>query len=391
MKKTQLFLTVFWISLLGFLVVGCKPEAARPSVGPSHHASWPEALEYLSSDLVVQLASSNVDVPRRVPVDLFFDEKSAEEVVSSKALQQEVISALTRKVKSVSFDPLSTRSLQNASWVLLSSFSYVKQEEAGKPGAWVRLRMAMADINSGTVMATATTFLDSRQFQGGPSRFYKEAPMYLADAGHQDRAAVVLGKKRSLIATLPVRAKMNEAIELYENGKHVEAEQAFRAILGDFPKHTAALSGLYQSLWLQKKSIEAEQVFERLVSAGLEEGKLTVKLLFRVGSTEFVTDGDLAAQFSMWIRAISRQVVEKKLCLDVIGHASASGSSDYNDRLSLSRAAAIVSRMQQASRTTTGRLTAIGRGVSETIVGTGSNDSSDAIDRRVEFSVRSCP
>jgi len=44
----------------------------------------------------------------------------------------------------------------------------------------------------------------------------------------------------------------------------------------------------------------------------------------------------------------------------------------------------------QTSRDARARFKAAGRGFQDTIVGTGANDATDAIDRRVEFRVRSC-
>lgn len=56
----------------------------------------------------------------------------------------------------------------------------------------------------------------------------------------------------------------------------------------------------------------------------------------------------------------------------------------------LSRASRIVSRMQRITSSSDKNLTAFGKGSSEAIVGTGENNATDAIDRRVEFAVRSC-
>ena len=69
---------------------------------------------------------------------------------------------------------------------------------------------------------------------------------------------------------------------------------------------------------------------------------------------------------------------------------SKSGAADYNERLSQQRAESIVALIAQTSRDARSRFKAAGRGFQDTIVGTGANDATDAIDRRVEFRVRSC-
>jgi outer membrane protein OmpA-like peptidoglycan-associated protein len=376
------------------LLSGCKPEAVKPTVEgppqPAYHTDLAEAVKFVVENLSRQITPQDLKNAKVIPVDLFFNEQSAEEAASAKALQQQLISAMSASMPEGAFSPMTTRNIQMAQWVVLSGYSVVKSEEAGKPGSWVRLKIALADVKSGTTVARVMTYLDAKQFNSAPSRFYKEAPMYMTDAAHKDRSAVLAGEKRSLGEGLRLRAELAEAIEAYEAGQYAEAETGFKKVLDVSPANTSALSGIYQVYWRQGKKTDAERAFGKLASAGIEAGKLSAKLLFKLGTTEFIEDNDLAQQYQVWLKAIANQISEKKVCLDVTGHASASGTADYNEKLSLSRASRIVSRMQQLNAATQKRMKAHGKGSSETIVGTGTNDASDAIDRRVEFSVRSC-
>jgi outer membrane protein OmpA-like peptidoglycan-associated protein len=74
----------------------------------------------------------------------------------------------------------------------------------------------------------------------------------------------------------------------------------------------------------------------------------------------------------------------------VIGHTSATGLPAINDRLSGLRADYIKDRLEDEQRSLRGRLIATGKGSREMIVGTGRDDASDALDRRVEFKVAQC-
>ena len=65
-------------------------------------------------------------------------------------------------------------------------------------------------------------------------------------------------------------------------------------------------------------------------------------------------------------------------------------SDQANERLSLARAVSIQRRLEAASPERFGRLQANGQGFRENLVGTGSDDAGDALDRRVEFRVRAC-
>ncbi|HET9764060.1 MAG TPA: OmpA family protein, partial [Casimicrobiaceae bacterium] len=77
-------------------------------------------------------------------------------------------------------------------------------------------------------------------------------------------------------------------------------------------------------------------------------------------------------------------------CLTIVGHTSKTGSEQFNDRLSLQRAVAIQHRIEALAPETAGRLQAVGMGFRENLVGSGTDDLRDALDRRVEFKVRAC-
>ena len=72
--------------------------------------------------------------------------------------------------------------------------------------------------------------------------------------------------------------------------------------------------------------------------------QLGVKFLFNPGSTEFWSDPKVSAAYGMWLRQIVRQAASAKVCMNVVGHTSATGSESVNDALSLKRALFIKQR-----------------------------------------------
>lgn len=366
------------------------PEVLAAPPAPGFHSDLSEAVQFIAVHLPKQVAIKDMVDAKVIPVDLFFNEHSAEEAAASKNLQTNLIAALASVSPDAKFSPLSTQNIQNAQWVTVASYASIKASEAGKSGQWLRLKVALVEIKTGTVKAQVITHVNADQFNTAPTRFYKNAPMYLTDASHQDRNAVLAGQRRPLGDGLLVRAALTEAAAAFEAERWAEAEQGFQNVLTLAPHHTGALSGLYQVLWVTGRKAEAEKAFARLSAASVEAGSLSVKLLFKLGSTDFVDEGDLAQQYQIWLRAMAQTVNEKKVCLNINGHASASGAADFNQRLSLSRANRIATRMQQLVAMPKGRLAANGKGNSEMVVGTGTDDAADAIDRRVEFVVRAC-
>jgi outer membrane protein OmpA-like peptidoglycan-associated protein len=94
--------------------------------------------------------------------------------------------------------------------------------------------------------------------------------------------------------------------------------------------------------------------------------------------------------YSTWIAAMASSAAKRNGCLLVVGHASQSGSESVNNRLSLMRAKAIESQLVQRSPALAKRIKATGAGSRETVVGNGRDDTSDALDRRVELKVVDC-
>ena len=123
-----------------------------------------------------------------------------------------------------------------------------------------------------------------------------------------------------------------------------------------------------------------------LVDYGLANNRLGVKLLFRPASTAFVS-GPLSADYDMWLRQIADRSAKAGACLQVTGHTSASGSAALNERLSVLRAEYVEQRLQSDNPALAGHLIATGEGAKQNLVGTRTDDASDALDRRVEFKV----
>ena len=93
---------------------------------------------------------------------------------------------------------------------------------------------------------------------------------------------------------------------------------------------------------------------------------------------------------SMWLRQIARESDMAKACMDIVGHSGASGSATANDALSLRRAVYVRQRLAAESADAARRARVRGAGSRETLVGSGTDDGIDVLDRRVEFRIRPC-
>jgi outer membrane protein OmpA-like peptidoglycan-associated protein len=92
----------------------------------------------------------------------------------------------------------------------------------------------------------------------------------------------------------------------------------------------------------------------------------------------------------MWLKQIADRVLQSNVCLEIVGHTSPTGPAQMNERLSVLRAQAIKQLLEHGEPRLAERLVATGVGPRENLIGTGKDDASDALDRRVEFKVLKC-
>ncbi len=386
-----------FLLIAAVVLVACQQPPVKPYVPPPiatlYHRDAASAVDFLARTLVQQLANVTRPTQPTVPVEEFFSTQSAEVSTSGRALQQQLATTLSGTFAPLKFVPLDTASASNAQWVLLASYATPSPSETLPAGSWVRLQVAMVESSTGRVLTRISTYLDATQFNAEPTQFFKDAPMYFTDERHRQRVDVMSAQSQpsgSLGSALQIQSELSDAIAAYEGNRLPEAEQRFLKVRTLAANHPGALTGLYQTYWKLGRKTDAEQAFSDLVGAGVDAGSLSVKLLFKVGGTAFVDSADLSTQYRLWLKSVGQVASSKDRCVDVTGHASKSGAAEYNDRLSLQRAESIVALIAQTSRDARTRFKSAGRGFQETIVGTGANDATDAIDRRVEFKVRAC-
>jgi outer membrane protein OmpA-like peptidoglycan-associated protein len=378
--------TFFALAMAVLFLTGCAGR--QKPAGPEYFNSIAELSNALAKDIAAQ-TTPNFFV-KSVPVDEVFNETSAEVSTSSAELQTQLAAALTKAVPLIKFQPASSNNVTSATWIVLVSYS--PADSTDRSSTWLRVRAALTDVSSGKRLAFAESYLHGKAFNTAPTRYYKEAPMYnTGDPAFKAKMAAIKGDgSTKLASTLSLATTYAEAIAYYEDGQFSVASKKFFDVLSVSPNHLGALSGLYQSYWYSGLKKEAEQAFTMLAEAGIDSGSVSAKILFSVASTNFIANQDLAEQYKVWQKGLTQAVVSRGKCLDVIGHASKTGGDSFNEKLSLQRASRIVSNMLQLVPSGKGKLTAIGKGSSQVIVGSGTDDASDAIDRRVEFAVRSC-
>jgi outer membrane protein OmpA-like peptidoglycan-associated protein len=194
------------------------------------------------------------------------------------------------------------------------------------------------------------------------------------------------------VSQVPTAALLANALEAYNAEKWEEALKAYTAAATrPDGQQLRTFNGIYLSNIRLGRTDAAAEAFGKIAALGLATNNLAVKLLFKPNSaTDFWPGKDLSGVYPMWLRQIAKAVQTTGGCLNVTGHTSRSGTEQLNDRLSLQRAETVKRLMVSEVAAVSNQLQTSGVGYRQNIVGTGADDASDAVDRRVEFKVVEC-
>lgn len=395
--------------LLAALLVGCAaPEGAGTGrmARPEGPAARPPTDALAFDDAVVRmtdalLARAEVDPPRpgaRLPllVDPLIDRATGDESAATRRMENRIAAVVRDRHPDYELRPFNTANLEARPLVLLGSITPVAGPgvvpglTGGQPGAY-RIWAVLADLRTGKVVAHETAWIRAGEVDPTPTAFYRDSPVWLADgsvAAYLRTCAANPGDPvdPEYLRSLQAAAAAADGVRAYEAGRYQEALLSLAAATqrpaGD---QLRVRNGIYLSNLALGRRQEAEEAFGQLVDYGLTRGKLSVKLVFQPGSTAYWRDREVTGLYPMWIRQIAGQGAASGACLVTVGHTSPTGAPAVNDRLSLARAEAVRRQLVQRAPALSRRAAAEGRGSREPVVGTGRDDASDVLDRRVEF------
>ncbi|MBK8892514.1 MAG: hypothetical protein IPN64_00170 [Propionivibrio sp.] len=150
------------------------------------------------------------------------------------------------------------------------------------------------------------------------------------------------------------------------------------------------LTGGYLATGKLGRRQENAQAFGKIVDYGLDAGKLSLLLTFRPGATS-LHGGTATAPYDMWLKTLAQHAAQRSSCMEVVSHASRGGPEPVNERLSALRAEHVRQRLvDEAPALEKAPVGQPDTGRGENLIGTGKDNASDALDRRVEFRLLAC-
>ena len=379
-------------------------DAALAPPPPKEALAFDDAVDRLT---VALFARAKLDpaaaAGRTLVIDPLIDRASGNQAAATQSMEQRMVQVVRDRFGAITPLPFNVGSLQSQPLILVGSITRVagpgiippSTAPAG-PGATYRIWAALADLRTNRIVSHETAWVQADGVDMTPTPFFRDSPAWLSDRTQAAYLRTCAGNAGDAIdptylASLFSAAAVADGIKAYEGGRHAEAlaryTQALAQPAGD---QIRVYNGLYLTNAALGRTAKAEAAFGTLVAYGLERGRLAMKLVFQPNSTGFWPDQAVTGAYPMWLRQIASRAAVQPACLRLVGHTSPTGAAAANQSLSLARAQRVRDELVRREPNLDPRADVQGRGSAEPIVGSGRDDATDVLDRRVEFETRPC-
>ena len=370
--------------------------AAAPSAEPP--AAFADVVARAGEQLLREAQAVVGGGPRELVIDPLIDASTGQQTAGTVQIGQQLSALIKSRVPHWSVRPLTRTSLSSQPLLLIGTLTAINTKGTRDENADAfRVCLVLIDLRTGKLVAKRVDRATLTTVSAEPTPLFRDSPTWALD-----RTAVAYIKScqgsspgdsvdPAYLLRLPASAIVAEAQAAFAENKPAEAYRLFREAqpLAD-ADDLRILNGLYLSGWRTGKKKEATETFGRIVGIGLDSKKLPIKIFFNPGQTTLLASADLQAQYAVWLREVAFQVGVRETCMKVVGHTSRTGTAAANLALSQRRALLVKQTLERLNKSLDTRISSEGVGAKEVIVGLGTDDMRDALDRRVEFRTVDC-
>ncbi len=398
-RSCVLTLTVL---LWGCAAPSTDTQPTPPPAPPVQPIPFDEAVLKAANDLFgrAQLSAAGADGSAKtiLVIDPLIDGVSGAQSVATRSMEVRLVELVKSKYPRFEVEPFSTSTVAKSPIVLVGTFTGVNKEgkTEGVREAY-RVCLALADLKSGKIISKGVARAKPEGVNTTPTQYFKDSPTWAPDQATEGYIKTCQGTKAgdpinpAYVDRILTAALVSEAIDAYNNRQYREALDLYQSALhSPGGEQLRVYNGLYLSNWKLGHRDEATQAFGKVVDYGLVNKRLAVKFLFKPGSTDFWADRRVTGPYPIWLEQIAERTSQHQGCLEIVGHTSRTGPEPINERLSLLRAERIKQKLDRDAPALKTRTIANGVGSKENLIGTGTDDARDALDRRVEFKVVGC-
>lgn len=394
MRTSKLTACAIWCLLAG--ATAAFPQGAPPPPTP---VPFDDALLRAANDLFSKANLPAGSEKIELVVDPLIDGISGAQSTATRLMQDRIVALVAKSYPRFEVRPFSTEALTRAPVVLIGTFTAINNAGAADgPRDAYRICLALADLRSKSIVSKGVARAKPEGIDVTPTPAFSDTPIWAADPATSQYIKACQGTKLGdpidpiYVERIGTSSLISDAILEYDDKRYREALAYYRTALkmtgGD---QLRVRSGIYLANARLNRRDDATDAFGNLVDYSLAAKKLSVRFLFKPGSTQFIDDPQISAPYPMWLSQIATRAGRRSnSCINIVGHTSKTGPAQVNERLSVLRAQYIKDLLQSSSPGLTDKLKAAGVGSREMLIGTGRDDSSDAIDRRVDFNISDC-
>lgn len=392
------------IGMAVLAVSGMTACSTAPRRMAAAEMSFDQAITYSTDDLIAQIKTlpgvlaklQGLVDKKSLIIDPMIDADTGQQTMATAQLERLVSRRVAQaypQLRIVAFQPAE---LTKSDFLLIGTLG---REAGGDGQAQLKLKLALIEIKTSTTIASSSALAAADGVDMEPTPYYRDSPVLVMDRitqGYIRTAATSVGQQADPDYTrkLGNSAVVNEATKAYDDQQYAVALDKFRTANNDkSDPRLKALNGEYMSYVKLGQIPQSEIAFGKMMAYAISNDVLQIRFLFAPGSTKFWQDSvtnPYLEYYPMWLRQIAKELALSSVCMTIIGHTSRTGSEALNSRLSLERATAIQLELAKESQQLLARTKAQGMGFRENLIGSGTDDAGDALDRRVEFKVVQC-
>jgi outer membrane protein OmpA-like peptidoglycan-associated protein len=382
------------------LLAGCVQPPAPPAAPPPPVVTPVPFAEAVANAATAVFTAASSTLPPGAPrqvvvIDPLVNGVTGEQSVATQQIQERIVALAREKYPQFDVQPFTAAAVARGPNVMVGTFTPVNaQGQTAGVREGYRFCLVMVNLNAGKTIAKGVARARLDGVNATPVAFFRDSPAWSADPSIKSYIDTCQATKvgdpisPTYVSGIVTASVVSEAIDAYDADRYRDAlglyQTAERMPFGD---QLRVYNGLYLTNWKLNRRDAAAEAFGRVVGYGLKNNALGVKILFRPGSTALASDPNLASPYDMWLRQIAINSARGNACLQVTGHSSPTGSPAINEQLSQLRADYVKQRLETAVPALRGHVIATGVGAKNNMIGTGTDDLSDALDRRVEFKV----
>ncbi|HEY4038601.1 MAG TPA: hypothetical protein VGM15_07255 [Burkholderiaceae bacterium] len=391
---------------------GDAEPAARPAGGIDALNAYPDegprslrpirfrdAVARAGTTLLQQARASIGDERRLLVIDPLVDGATGQQTASTVEMGKILADLIRQNHASLTPSPLTRATLAQKPVLFIGTLTAFNTAGSGQTTANAfRIWLTLIDLRTGRIVAKVIDKATAGSVDAVPLSYYRDSPTWPRDRTVAAYINSCTFKTKigdpadpAYLARLPAAAVINEAIDAFSANQVADANRLFREAESLAEQDDLRiLNGLYLTSRRLGREEEARAAFDRIVAAGLHSQRLPLKFLFVPAKADLVRTGDLADEYAMWLHEVAKQASQQQVCLLVVGHTSKTGTVQMNDALSYARANSIRTQLSTDAPDLAGHLTSQGKGFRENLIGLGTDDLRDALDRRVELLVGGC-